>query len=118
MPPREVWNWIEGDVSTRAWYVATFVPPQLERSAERICWARELLVRYGDRKEVRQNLHANFSTASWWGPETSYFATKKQMLEDFRSHETDANVLLWLDEFIETLSSRIESARIREERGF
>jgi len=117
MPPGKVWEWIESDVPTRSWYAATFVPPNFDRTPGKVSWARELLVRYGDRKEVRHNLYANFSNASWWGSETSYYQSKKQMLESMHKSETDANVLLWLGEFIESLTFRIENARIREERG-
>jgi hypothetical protein len=118
MLPTEVWSWIDGDISSRAWYAATFVPPRLEHQTTEICWARELLIRYGDRKDVRQNLHANFSTGSWWGPETTHHQGNKQMLENFRKGETDANVLRWLDEAIERLDYRIEEAQVREERRF
>jgi hypothetical protein len=117
IPPGEVWNWIDGDISTRAWYAATFVPPKLERQTAETCWARELLIRYGDRQDVRKNLSANFLTGSWQGPESSHYQSKKQALEAFRNGETDINVLRWLDEFIAGLNHYIEHAQIREERG-
>lgn len=116
MPPEEVWNWIEADVEKRARYAATFVPPSLSHSAGETWWARELLVRYGDRKDMRNNLHANFSTEVWTGPESSHYQSKKRWLEDLRRAETHPNVLRWIDEFIDSLNRRIEDARIREER--
>jgi hypothetical protein len=118
IPPEAVWKWIDGDIEKRAWYAATFVPSALFRSEGQICWARELLVRYGDREDVRRNLHANFGTEFWSGPASQHYAAKKKGLEDFRANEKDRNVLRWLDESIDSLTYRIEAERVNEEREF
>ena len=118
LSPKSLWEWIDADVEKRAWYAATFVPAVLTRSPNEVCWPRELLVRYGSRKDVRNNLHANFATESWWGPESSHNEGKKRMFEDFRSAESDPNVRLWLDEAIDASNRRIADARLREEREF
>jgi hypothetical protein len=71
MPQDEVWKWIDADLEKRAWYAATFVPSILDTGATATSWGRELLVRYGDRKDVRNNFHANLSTEVWTGPESA-----------------------------------------------
>jgi hypothetical protein len=118
LPQSALWQWIDADIEKRAWYAAMLVPTVLTRSGNEGSWARELLVRYGNRKDVRSNLHANFGTEAWSGPESSHYESKKRLLEDFRRGESDANVTLWLDEAIDSLEHRIADARLREERGF
>lgn len=119
MPAEEVWKWVDADLEKRAWYAATFVPSVLETSVANPSWARELLVRYGHRKDVRSNLHANLSTEVWTGPESNHYQGKKRWLEDLRKKETNPNVLRFVDEFTDSLNHRIEAARIEEERrGF
>jgi hypothetical protein len=119
MPPDEVWKWIDADLEKRAWYAATFVPSMLDTGATATSWGRELLVRYGDRKDVRNNFHANLSTEVWTGPESSHYLGKKRWIEDLRKKEENPNVLRFIDEFVDSLNHRIEAARIEEERrGF
>jgi hypothetical protein len=116
MPPGDVWAWIDGNKSTCATYVARFVPPVLSHLSPSVCWAREMLIRYGGLEDVRSELYGNFLTEGWSGPESGHYLAKKQWLEDFRTHETDQNVIRWLDDFIESMNRRIENARVREER--
>jgi len=118
IPTTEVWKWVDTDVGERAWYAAAFVPSTLWHSPTEVCWARELLVRYGDRQDVRQSLHANVSTEAWTGPASSHYESRKRALEEFRATEKDKNVITWLDEEIASLNYRIEQERIAEERRF
>lgn len=111
-----IWQWIAGDVNQRSWYLATFVPPILHRQPSKICWARELLVKYGNLKAVRDNLHANFGTGSWSGSASQYFAGKREKALDFRRDETDPNVLKWLNEYIDALERDIQRYEMSEER--
>ena len=118
IPSEEVWKWVDADVETRAWYAATLVPPVVVPPDSAVCLARELLARYGDRKDVRSNLHANYSTEAWTGPASSHYLNKLERMEALRTQETNANVLRWIDEEIESLKYRVEAERIQEERGF
>jgi hypothetical protein len=113
----DVWRWIDADVENRAWYAASFVPPHLV-AASTPSWSREVLVRYGDRKDVRSNLHANFATESWSGSASAHYDARKRSLEALREEETEPNVRRWLDEAIDSLARRVEQERIREERQF
>lgn len=115
IPIDELWRWVDENVDERAWYLAYMAPKQLFTEG-RVCVAREILVRYGDRRDVRENLRANFSSEGWWGSESSHYANKKQQLLAFKSDETDPNVKRWIDEYVALLDKEIEDARIREER--
>ena len=78
--------------------------------------ARELLMRYGKREDVRKRLIGNFLTGSWWGPRSQHCQGKKQQLLDFKKDENNEQVRLWIDEFVSLLDREIEQARIEEER--
>ena len=116
IPQDVVWHWVSKDVDERASYLATFVPPVLEIEDPRLSWARELLVRYGHRDDVRSNLWANFSAESWSGYASGHFENKRQKLLAYQRNETNANVNQWLDTYLENIEKQIEDARIREER--
>jgi len=114
----DVWKWVDEDVENRARYLATFVPPYLLHSEEKICLAREMLVRYGDREDVRSNFSANYSSEGWTGPVSTHYMNKKRELLEFKKNETNENVIKWIEEYIEILERDIERAKMEEERGF
>jgi hypothetical protein len=117
IPAEPVWNWVEQDIEKRAWYVAQFVPAVFPGSDNSVS-AREVLVRYGSRKDVRSNLMANFSTETWGGPESSHAQQKLEQLRSWKEGETNANVLRWLNDYIASVEHRVERAKIEEEREF
>lgn len=117
VPLDELWRWVDEDIEKRAWYLALMVPKQLFRQEGRPCLAREVLVRYGKRADVRNNLMANFSTEGWSGPESLHYQAKRQELLEFKKDETEPNVKRWIDEYVASLDRQIERARIQEERG-
>jgi hypothetical protein len=116
IPLEQMWEWVDGDIENRAWYLASFVPKTLFREEGRDCIAREVLVRYGDREDVRRNFRANYSTEGWSGPESLHHQEKKRQLLAFREGEDNGNVIRWIDEYIQALDYQIERAKIREER--
>jgi hypothetical protein len=118
IPLEKLWEWVDEDVEKRAWYVASFAPAILSRNEDVTCVARELLIRYGEREDVRENLRGNFGTGIWMGRASDHFKTKKQWLDDYRPNEDHPNVLRWIDEYIEQLDAQIEWESIREEREF
>jgi hypothetical protein len=118
IPADDVWSWIEGDLEKRPWYVASLVPPTLPGDVGH-CSARELLLRYGGREDVRRNLRANFSSETWSGPASQHYDEKRRWLASVRVNESDGNVLRWIDEYAELLEHQVAQARIEEERdGF
>lgn len=118
IPVERIWAWVDEDVDKRAWYLATFVPKRLSREGGKICLAREILVRYGNMDDVRRNLRANFSTEGWSGPVSLHYENKRQQLLDFKKDEDNANVKLWIDEYVAGLEKEIKQAKVEEEREF
>jgi hypothetical protein len=116
IPVEMIWAWIDDNVEARAWYVASFVPKALFREEGKVCLAREVLVRYGNREDVQRNLTANFSTEGWKGPESLHLEKKKQRLLEFGKNETNLRVRHWIDEYVASIDRRIERVKIEEER--
>lgn len=115
VPLDQLWEWIDEDIENRAWYAATFVPKELYKESI----SRKILIRYGNREEVRSNFSAYYSTEGWCGKASLHYREKKERLLQYRKDETDSNVLLWINEYIDMLDRQIEDAQIREEReGF
>ena len=112
VPLRKIWDWVDSDINDRAWYLATFVPKILNKDS----LARKLLIRYGVREDVRNNLLANFETEAWTGQASLHFKRNKQILLDFKKGEDNEKVKRWIDEYISTLDSQIRRAEIEEER--
>ena len=115
-PVEIILKWVDEDIENRAWYFASFVPNKLFREKGKTCFAREVLVRYGTRDDVRRNLMANFSTEGWSGPASLHYLGKKQQLLDFKKEEKNENVRRWIDDYISSIDRRIEQAKIEEER--
>jgi len=116
IPLDNIWEWVDEDVENRAWYLASFVPKTLFREKGKICLAREVLIRYGAREDVRRNLIANFSTEGWTGPASTHYQKKKEFLLEFKKKETNQNVIDWINEYVSILDEEIKKAKIEEER--
>ena len=117
--PALVWQWVNEDIEKRAHYLAFFVPPQLSCPEGQISFARELLVNFGDRPDVRNSFSANYSTEGWVGPETAHYKQRRDELLQFKKDESSPNVIKWIEEYLGDLNARIEQAKAREEiEGF
>ena len=118
-PPESIWQWVNEDIENRAWYVATLVPKSLWRENARVCLAREVLIRYGNRDDVLRTFSSNYSTEGWRGSESLHHLETKRELLEFRKEETDPNVIRWIDQHIYWLEKDIKRAEMEEERrGF
>lgn len=115
IPHQDLWDWVDQEVDERAWYLASFAP-KLGVDGNLPPIARGLLVRYGDRDDVRRNLMANYSTEGWMGPESSHHAGKKEALERLLESEPEPRVREWLNLYIGRLRWSIDRARTEEER--
>ena len=119
IPREKIWEWIDENVEERAWYFAyrlvskTFSADEWPNSL-----VRAFLVRYGEHKDVRDNLQANYSTEAYFGKCSLHLDEKREKLLCIKADEKDRNVKRWLDEYIQRLEEDIERARIREEREF
>jgi len=119
VPLDELWRWVDEDVEERAAYLAGFVPKTLSRAESQVSLARELLIKYGDRDDVRGSLIANLFTEGWSGPESSHHQRKREQLLEFRRGETNPNVHRFIDEYVRALDEQIARAKVSEERrGF
>lgn len=120
IPAESIWQWIDQDVENRAGYLARCIPKTLCHGNDRVCLARELLVRYGNRDDVRRSFHMNYSTGVWrQSPMSQSYQETKENLRAFQKDEIDPNVIRWIDEHIERLKRDIKRAEIEEERyGF
>jgi len=118
IPLDKIWEWVDKDIEKRARYLASFVPNSLFREEGKVCLAREVLCRYGDREDVRHSFAANFSTEGWSGPASVHYQTKKHQLLEFRKDEDNPNVKRWIDEYVSSLDQQIERERIDEEREY
>jgi len=115
IPADVVWKWIDAAPEKRAWYAANLLHPSFPGDSASIS-ARELLVRHGDRDDVRGNLRANFSSEIWRGPESNHLQSKLVWIRGLLKNETHPNVRQWLSEFEEVVSARLERAKVEEER--
>ena len=119
VPPKNIWQWVNGDIEDRAWKVAVIVPKDLFHDAERKCLARDLLAKYGDREDVQSNFAANYGTGGFSGPESAHIKSVINSLNEFKKSEIHPNVLGWIEMYIESLRGYIKQAEMREEyEGF
>ncbi len=117
IPRENIWEWVDRDVENRAWYLASeFVPKTLLLEEWQDSLARDLLVRYGDREDVRSTLISNYSTESFWGPASLHYDEKLEKLIDIQNIDRNNNVNRWINEFLTFLEEQIEHSKIREER--
>ncbi len=77
---------------------------------------RQLLERYGDREDVRRNLHANYGTEGWIGPESAHYADQLAEAQRLMEQETSESAKRWLEERVHHLDDWMRRAQIAEER--
>ena len=112
-----IWKWVDEDVENRAWYLAgRLVPTTLSAEEWPTSLARAVLVRYGKREKVRENLRANPPTGVFWGPASLHYQEKQEKLRQIGEGEDHVDVKLWIDEFVGGLEKQIEHEKMREER--
>ncbi|TSC59599.1 MAG: hypothetical protein LiPW15_619 [Parcubacteria group bacterium LiPW_15] len=112
-----LWAWIDKDVEKRAWFIANMVPNVFSNDPGQVCLAREILIRYGDREDVRRNLAANFFTEGWSGEASEHHKKMLEAILPLRKKETDQRVIRWLDDYINQRKRAIENAKTEEERS-
>lgn len=116
IPSNLIWKWIDTNISENAKVIASIVPNEFSNNEEYGYLTRQLLIKYGDREDVREALIANFFFESWSGLSSKHYLNKKDLIIKFKKDETNNNVLLWLNEYISALDSSIKRALLHEER--
>lgn len=115
-PLEYIWDWVDEDVEKRASYVAYFAPNTHFSADDKIRFWRQVLIRYGDRDDVREELRGNFSAESFSGPASLHYETKKQKLLELKKNEQNENVKTWINEYVAELDARIVQSNYEEER--
>lgn len=119
IPRENIWEWVEGDVENRAWFLASeFVPKTLRIEEWKDSLARDILIRYGEHENVRNTLISNYSTEVFWGPASLHYEEKLEKLSKIQDSDNEEKVNLWINEFVPFLEEQIEHAKIDEERRF
>ena len=119
IPRTEVWKWVDEDPGKRGRYVASFAPKDFSIEHWNTTLFRELLIRFGDRRDIRDAVSANFFTGSWSGSTSGHYRRQRDELLQLQRQESNPHVLLWLRETVESLARFIEEATIEEEaRGY
>jgi hypothetical protein len=116
VPRAAVWEWVDEDPANRSLEIAGLVPHDLTSSDPKDSISRELLIRYGKRRDLRRTLASNFLTEGWAGPASAHYAQKRSQLLKLKDTESSEFVRLFIDEMVEILSSYIERAEVDEER--
>ncbi|MBN2209459.1 MAG: hypothetical protein JW759_09205 [Candidatus Coatesbacteria bacterium] len=117
MNPDAIWDWVEGSLDERAWFLAyRLVPDEVFGETGKVFYVREVLRRYGDRDDVQRNLTCNFGCESWSGNASDHYRWKKDKLREFVAREDDPNVRRWAEEYMSDLDREIERHAVLEER--
>ena len=119
IPWKKIWEWVDEDAENRAWYLASrLVPKTLSVVGWRDSLVRAILIRYGEREEVRSSLRSNYLTEGWHGPGSLHYKEKQQQLLRLKQEEDNENVKQWIDEFVNGLEDAIKHEKMEEERRF
>ena len=110
-----VWKWIDQDKQFRSEYFASFIPSELFYSTEKVCIAREFLIRYGDNDKVRKIFSSNYSTFFFTGSIVSHFTDIRNHLINYMKNENNKNIRKWITEYLETLNYQLNISKKIEE---
>jgi hypothetical protein len=105
---------VDADVEHRAWYLAHLVAPILAPGS----LARDVLVRYGNRDDVKRSLMSSFGTEGWIGPASDHLRQKQIGLQSVLEGEHEPKVRAWITAYVALLDKEIEDAKVGEEREF
>lgn len=111
LDPELVANWVERDVEARLRLVVYAVAVGGQPLAG---LARSLLVRFGDREDVRTALGATFGTGGWVGSEADWIEGKLRQLEQW-TRDPHPNIRRWAAELMADYRRRLDRARLLEE---
>ena len=114
VPLEAVWEWVDGDRKARAECLARSVPKTMEKG--RRCIARDILVRYGEDRDVRLAMLRHFLSGQSFGSSGDHFSKMKKKYAMIAEREDDPNVCRWLGEMIKEIDGLIDWGRASDER--
>ncbi len=115
IPLDKIIAWVEENIEKRARYLARLIPKEPFSMDDKIC-PREALIRFGGREDFRAELRANFGTEFFSGSESLHYKERKNYLLKLKENETNSNVKLWIDEYLDIIDKQIKRAENEEER--
>jgi len=115
IPAESIIEWIKIDPENRIWKISHALPKTLETESG---LTNIFIEEFADDHDVANGIISHFHTGSWTGPDSVYLEEKRNQALRWISKTDSLQVRLWLDRYIGSLTERIDSARIREEREF
>jgi hypothetical protein len=116
IPAEQLWAWVDLDIKLRAKIMASIVPNHFMTDTSSASLTRELLIRYGDRDDVKRSLRANFGTEGWSGSASDHYSSNREALKAVLMNETAPQVIDWVETYIADLSEQIQTSKMQEER--
>lgn len=114
IPRKAIWDWIELDKEKRTTVIAHMAPKDFEPHSWGGSLVRELLVHFGDSKNVRSSIYNNFFTGGFSGPASAHYSDVLDRLKSLLGGEKDINAKRWLRDAIESTSNTLEQAQIQQ----
>jgi len=116
-PEDSVLAWAAESPRTRAVRVAELVPGSLDDPGLTTL-ARQLLILFGDRADVRGAMAWHLVHAGVSALDANHYQQLRERALAWLKDEAHPNVRRWLDQVIQSLTTNIKQAEIEEERGY
>ena len=117
--PHQLWDWIDCDPDSNLHTAALIIPTALPHPTVDVTepggLVHEFLVRYGDQKDAGAGLHTNYNTRGLRGSTNEVYDERMDQLNSLREEATDDNVIQWIDERKQALTSEMKQEELREE---
>lgn len=117
MPANEIIAWIKEDAAKKMWLIEQVLPKTLNETAGGQL-TRLFIEEFCDEDKMAGSLFVHFHMGGWSGHESDYLSKKRDLARRWMTETSSTKIQLWLGQFIDYLSNRIESAQIQEERDF
>ncbi len=115
--PETILAWVDKAPKKRAGLLASCLPKSLKPEDGGLL-VKMFIERYVETdEEMAKHLISHFWVGGWSGPESLYLSRKRDTARLWLLAADSEPVRRWLTRYIEYLTSRIERAEIREERG-
>ena len=115
IPAENIIEWIKNDPENRVWKICHALPKTLDDESN---LTAIFIEEFADDPDVAGSIMSHFYTGGWSGPESAYLENKRNKARHWSGNTESIKIRLWLDRYIDSLTRRIDSARIQEEREF
>lgn len=115
IPAKYIIEWIKRDPKNRIWKICNALPKTLDDLHKLTAMFIE---EFADDQDVACTIMSHFYSGGWSGPESAYLEKKRNKARHWSGKTESLKIRLWLDRYIDSLTRRIDSARIQEERQF